>query len=91
MFAVFLGDEVDLSDETLNQYLNDNPETFICFENIGSPPSKAKFKEKYGDRVFWAHTRYHSKIGAMVRIVSFVCFFSREYFFCGHGWPNSSR
>lgn len=76
MFAVFLGDEVDLSNETLNQYLSDNSETFVCFENIGSPASKVDFKKKYGDRVFWAHTRYHSKIGAMVRIVSFLCAFS---------------
>lgn len=76
MFMVFLGDEIDLDDKDLVDYLTFSQETLVCFENIGSPPSKKKFKDRYLDRVLWAHTRYHSKIGAMTRIVSYLCNFS---------------
>jgi hypothetical protein len=71
--VVFLGDEVKLNDPDLLKFLKKS-ETLIGFENIGRSGNELlKFKKKYGDRVFWAHTRYHSKIGAIPRIVSFVC------------------
>ena len=76
MFMVFLGDEVDLNHSDLEEYLSSNKDTIVCFENIGNPPGKQSFKQKYADRVLWAHTRYHSKIGAMTRIVSYLCNFS---------------
>lgn len=73
MSFVFLGDEVKPQDPRLVAHL-ENTSHLIGFENIGRSQNELSlFKEKYGDRIFWAHTRYHSKIGAMVRIASFVC------------------
>jgi len=70
---VFLGDEIKFSNQNLHREI-ENKDYLICFENIGRPPSELKqFKNKYEDRVFWAHTRYHSKIGAIVRHISFLC------------------
>jgi hypothetical protein len=75
LFMVFLGDEVDLSHDDLLSYLNKYP-TLVCFENIGRNPNDLKsFKEKNSDKTLWAHTRYHSKIGAASRIVSLFCNF----------------
>ena len=57
----------------LHEYL-ENHDTILCFENFSPEGNWWKklgaFKKKYGDRVFWAHTRYHSKIGAIPRLVS---------------------
>jgi len=72
-YMVFLGDEVDLKNNELNNILSSN-NTKICFENIGrSKQDLINIKEIYKNRVTWAHTRYHSKIGAVTRIVSFLC------------------
>tara|TARA_R100001015_G_C4634978_1_gene202925 strand:+ start:8520 stop:9407 length:888 start_codon:yes stop_codon:yes gene_type:complete len=74
MFMVFLGDEIDFESKNLKDYLKRNDETLICFENVGRPKSDlVKFKTEYGERVVWGHTRYHSKIGAMTRIISYLC------------------
>ena len=76
LFMVFLGDEVDLSDRDLINYLEKNP-TLVCFENIGRNPKELKhFKAKFADQTLWAHTRYHSKVGAMPRIISLICGFN---------------
>lgn len=73
LFMVFLGDETNLKDSDLKEYLNKN-ETLIGFENICRDRNElSEFKTIWGDRVFWAHTRYHSKIGSIPRIASFVC------------------
>ncbi len=70
---VFLGDEVNLKEQKLVEQLQ-NSNCLIGFENIGRDKTElVQFKETYGDRVFWANTRYHSKIGGIVRIVSFLC------------------
>lgn len=70
---VFLGDEVKESDERLKNELS-NTNYLVGFENIGRNPEELLlFKKKYTNRVFWAHTRYHSKIGAIPRIASFLC------------------
>jgi len=49
----------------LHEYL-ENHDTILCFENFSPEGNWWKklgaFKKKYGDRVFWAHTRYHSKL-----------------------------
>jgi hypothetical protein len=64
-----IGDEVRFSNKELHEYLEKH-NTMLCFENCGRDPKEMKkFKAKYGDRVFWAHTRYHSKIGAIPRLV----------------------
>jgi hypothetical protein len=71
---MFLGDEVNLSHPLLCQYLTKFVKAKICFENIGrSPIDLMKFKNAYKDRTIWAHTRYHSKIGSITRIVSYLC------------------
>lgn len=70
---VFLGDEVKFSNQSLHREM-ESKDYLICFENIGrSPTELEQFKNKYKNRVFWAHTRYHSKIGAIVRHISFLC------------------
>jgi len=71
---VFLGDEVDLSHSVLTNYLTKFPKTKICFENIGrSPVELTQFKNRYPERTIWSHTRYHSKIGTVTRIISYLC------------------
>tara|TARA_B100000700_G_C15034620_1_gene852191 strand:+ start:333 stop:1211 length:879 start_codon:yes stop_codon:yes gene_type:complete len=66
---VTLGDEIDLNDQALQQYLNEN-KTITCFENYYTKPAEMKnFKEKYPDSTFWAMTRYHSRIGSIPRLV----------------------
>jgi len=70
---VFLGDEVRNPNPELKKELS-RTNYLIGFENVGRDPQELRlFKEEYGERVFWAHTRYHSKIGAIPRIVSFLC------------------
>lgn len=70
---VFLGDEVKLDNAALREDL-DKSSYLVGFENIGRNKAElVSFKRDYGERVFWANTRYHSKIGAIVRIVSFLC------------------
>lgn len=79
MFMVFLGDEVNLQDNLLVEYIQSKKETIFCFENIGRNKSElVSFKQKYQDRVMWAHTRYHSKIGAVTRIVAFLSLLQPE-------------
>ena len=69
---VFLGDEVRYSNKDLNDELK-KTNYLIGFENVGRKSSElTDFKNTYGDRVFWANTRYHSKIGAVVRIAAFL-------------------
>ena len=76
LFLVSVGDEVSLQDPKFIEYLNHNS-TLVCFENIGRDGNELKeFKSRFTDRVFWAHTRYHSKIGAAVRMVSLLCSFN---------------
>lgn len=73
MHMVFVGDEVNLKDPEFVEYISNNSHTTLCFENIGRSKQELKmFKEKYKNQVMWAHTRYHSKIGAVTRIVSFL-------------------
>jgi len=68
-----IGDEVDITSDKFLKYVESH-DTLFCFENIGRDLQQLKkFKEKYPDRVVWAHTRYHSKIGAIVRIISLLC------------------
>ena len=68
-----IGDEVDISSNRFLDYVEDS-NTLFCFENIGRNLEELKnFKDKYPNRVVWAHTRYHSKIGAVVRIISLLC------------------
>lgn len=68
-----IGDEVDISSNRFLDYV-ENSNTLFCFENIGRNLEELKnFKDKYPNRVVWAHTRYHSKIGAVVRIISLLC------------------
>lgn len=70
---IFLGDEVNLNDEKLKEEL-EQKEYLICFENIGRPVKQIiDFKKNFMDRTTWAHTRYHSKIGAVVRQAAFIC------------------
>jgi pullulanase/glycogen debranching enzyme len=70
---VFLGDEVRLDNAALREDL-DKSNYLVGFENIGRNKAElVSFKKDYKERVFWANTRYHSKIGAIVRIVSFLC------------------
>lgn len=65
---VTLGDENNLTDKELLSYL-DNNETIICFENFYTNPKEmAKIKERYPNRVLWAFTRYHSRIGSIPRL-----------------------
>jgi len=65
-----IGDEVRFSNKELHEYL-ERHDTILCFENSGRDPKELRqFKQKYEDRVFWAHTRYHSKIGAIPRLIS---------------------
>ena len=65
-----IGDEVNFSDKTMHEYF-ENHDTVLCFENVGrSQDELVNFKKKYNDRVFWAHTRYHSKIGAIPRLAT---------------------
>lgn len=73
---VFLGDEVMLNNPKLIEYLSEHSDTKICFENIG----RAKFdligfKHRYPHRTTWANTRYHSKIGAIPRMIAYLCMF----------------
>jgi len=75
LFVVSIGDEVSLEDPIFVDYINSNS-TLVCFENTGRDMNVLRaFKNKYADRVFWAHTRYHSKIGATVRMISLLCSF----------------
>ena len=70
---VFLGDEVRYKNDLLHNHLQ-RSDCLIGFENIGRNESElVSFKKDYKDRVFWAHTRYHSKIGAVVRFAAFAC------------------
>lgn len=70
--AAFIGDEVDLQGDKFVSYLNQS-ETVVCFENIGrSSTDLSNFKQKNHDRTMWLHTRYHSKIGVVTRMISFL-------------------
>mgnify|MGYP003651674022 FL=1 len=65
---VTLGDEVNVRDKDLLNYLDEN-ETIVCFENRNTDPSGMSFiKNKFPDKTFWALTRYHSRIGTIPRI-----------------------
>ena len=72
---VCLGDEIDLSAPMLNQYLYTHKNTHVCFENRSITPFWQAFCSKYGDRTFFAHSRYHSRIGAVCRIIALLCIF----------------
>ena len=65
--------EVDLSKDNVefNDYMDKNS-TIICFEYRFHNEKKDGFeymKEKYPDRVMYAHTRYRGKIGSMTRLL----------------------
>lgn len=65
---VTLGNENNLNDPDLINYL-DNNDTIICFENKYTKTEEmSKIKEMYPNRVFWAFTRYHSRIGSIPRL-----------------------
>ena len=65
---VTLGNENNLSDPELLKYL-DNNSTIVCFENKYTKTEEmGKIKKMYPDRVFWAFTRYHSRIGSIPRL-----------------------
>jgi len=65
---VTLGNENDLFDKKLLNYL-DNNNTVVCFENKYTKTEEmGKFKRLYPDSVFWAFTRYHSRIGSIPRL-----------------------
>ena len=67
---VNMGDEVGFSNKLMHEYF-ENHDTILCFENVGrSQDELINFRKKYDDRVFWAHTRYHSKIGAIPRLMT---------------------
>lgn len=62
------GVEIDLNDNKLLDYINKN-NTIVCFENYYTTPQDMKvFKNKYPNQVFWAMTRYHSRIGSIPRL-----------------------
>lgn len=66
---VTLGNENDLFDNDLNEYLSTH-ETIICFENKYTKTEEmATIKKMYPNRVFWALTRYHSRIGSIPRLI----------------------
>jgi len=63
-----ISDEVDVKDPELISYLEEN-ETLICFENRNTGLHAMSFlKSKFPNRVFWALTRYHSRIGTVPRL-----------------------
>lgn len=70
---VFLGDEIDLSSPVLNQYLYTHRDTHICFENRSITSFWQPFCSKYPDRISFAHSRYHSRVGAICRIIALLC------------------
>lgn len=73
--GVFVGDEVDLHNQEFISFI-EKQESIIFFENIGRDMIQLKkFKEKYKKRVVWAHTRYHSKLGVVPRMIAFFCLF----------------
>ena len=81
---VTLGNENDLSDKELLNYL-DNNDTIVCFENKYSKAIEmAKIKKRYPNRVFWAFTRYHSRIGSIPRLACIaIAMGVREIHFIG--------
>ncbi len=65
---ITLGNENNLNDEDLISYLDKN-NTIICFENkYTNTNNMRKIKDRYPNRVFWAFTRYHSRIGSIPRL-----------------------
>ena len=71
---VTLGNENDLFDDDLLEYLNNN-DTLICFENKYTKMHEMKkYKNMFKDRVFWAFTRYHSRIGSVPKLACLACF-----------------
>jgi hypothetical protein len=71
---VSLGNEVDLFDKELVEYLCEN-ETEICFENKYTKVEEmGKYKKMFKDKVFWALTRYHSRIGSVQRLACIAIF-----------------
>jgi len=65
--------EVDLSEANVqfHSYMN-NSSTIICFEDRFTDDQSKEFanmKEKYPDRVMYAHTRYRGKIGSAPRLI----------------------
>jgi hypothetical protein len=79
-----IGDEVNVRDESLLSYLENN-NTIICFENRNRDHAGMAFiKEKFPDRTFWALTRYHSRIGTIPRIACIaICLGVSEIHFVG--------
>jgi len=65
---VTLGNENDLYDKQLHNYL-ETGNTIVCFENKYTKTEEmGMMKKKYPNRVFWALTRYHSRIGSVPRL-----------------------
>lgn len=65
---VTLGNENNLLDPVLLEYLSNN-DTIVCFENkYTNTQEMAVYKNFFPDKVFWAFTRYHSRIGSIPRL-----------------------
>tara|TARA_R110000737_G_scaffold161299_1_gene189201 strand:- start:2117 stop:2974 length:858 start_codon:yes stop_codon:yes gene_type:complete len=81
---VTLGVEIDLRDDKLLDYISKN-DTIVCFENKYIHPIEMKeFKNKYPEKVFWAMTRYHSRIGSIPRLACIAIFLgAKEIHFAG--------
>lgn len=71
---ITLGNENNLNDRELIEFLSKN-KTIICFENKYTKTEEMRFyKQKFEDRVFWAFTRYHSRIGSIPRLATIAVF-----------------
>lgn len=90
---VTLGDEVDLGCKELTDYLDNSPNTMICFENCLRPIQSLKpFYDKYYERCFIASLRYLSKIGATPRlmVLATLCGASEIHVVGMDGYPRGT-
>ena len=74
--------ETDFSDKnsSFHNYMSKNS-TIICFEDRMQLQEREHFKaikDKYGERVMYAHTRYRGKIGAVPRLLCMAVMFGAE-------------
>ena len=94
----FLGGEVDLSTENkeLQDYLQNNS-TIVCFEDRTETRFQKYFKffkNRFPNRVMYAHTRYRGKTGTMPRLLCFTFSLApREVHFIGMDGvgPNTKK
>jgi len=89
---VTLGGDVDPRDPLLNEFLQ-KTDSILGIECGVTPPPKPNdieyLKKLYGDRVFYFHTRYFSKLGAAARLlVLATCLGAKKVSFVGiDGYP----